>query len=235
MRVDNSHTYLNNQSAQVESHKARASLDVREMKSGTTRWSWDQKDTLTLSDGAKVHIAESISGKEGVGDGSRYKKIVSFLRNALEQSLGTSIENIDIGDLEVDQVKKTLMTKSATPREYPVGDMLSYRMSKSKVSVEVTHTTVEGTVLTKDGKELQFSLDLEILNESGSTKQMTYRGTGDAAKDPPILVFDGVARELTSLQFKFDSNGGAGEGAISFKDESTESAGSGFRRYQWYA
>lgn len=242
MRVDSSHSYYNKQSAQADSQKARACLDLQELDTtaSATRWSWDQKDTLILSDGAKVHIAESISGKEGVGDGSRYKRIVSFLRNALEQSLGVSVENIDIGDLEVDQVKKTLSTKSALPKEYPAGDMLSYRMTKSKVSVEVTHTVVEGTVRTTDGKELQFSLDLQTLNEKGSTKQVAYRATGDAAKEPPVLLFDGVARELTSLQFRFDSNGdkygvNTGEGSFYLKNEEAESAGSGFKRYQWYA
>lgn len=237
MKVDASHVYYNQQSAQTDSNRARASLDLQELEHGVTRWSWDQKDTLTLSDGAKVHISESISGKEGVGNGSRYKKIVDFVRKALEQSLGTSVDNIDIGDIEVDQVKKTISTKSATPKELQ-GDMLSYRMTKSKASVELTHTVVEGTVRTKDGKELQFSLDLQIQNEAGSAKQIGYRGTGDAAKNPPIMVFDGVSRELTSLQFRFDSNSdkyGSGEGAFSAKQESAESYSSGFRRYQWYA
>ena len=62
----------------------------------------------------------------------------------------------------------------------------------------------DGVVKTADGKEINFSVDLNMSREFASQQNVSIR-EGDAKKmDPLVINFDGKAPELTDTKFSFD-------------------------------
>jgi len=236
MNVNGSVQYYNKSNAAINRQQSSAKLTLHESTGGNiSRSISSDKDTFTLS-GAKIHIDESIAGTNGVGDGSRYSNITSFLKKTLEGSLGTAVGEINIDDLEVDSRQITLKTKQANPTEYPVNDGVAYHMKDSQANVNLNEITVEGTVKTRDGKEMQFSLDIDTYSEAGSQKRVDLMANGNAVDNSSVPIFDGVYRNFSDTNLSFDSNQdtkGAANGCGSYyqKSEEHNTVGSGFRRF----
>lgn len=87
---------------------------------------------------------------------------------------------------------------------------------RQEVHYEYEQTTFEaqGTVKTADGKEINFSLSLQMTREELTVSDTELRlGNAVKPKDPLVLNFDGLAAQLTDVRFEFDldANGSADE------------------------
>jgi len=81
---------------------------------------------------------------------------------------------------------------------------LIYNSYESHYEAESTSVAVEGVVRTRDGKELAFSLNLNM-NREYFTEQSFSLTAGDANMvDPLVINFAGAAAELTDTKFAFD-------------------------------
>lgn len=84
------------------------------------------------------------------------------------------------------------------------GTGLVYQRSMSYFESETTTFNAEGSITTKDGKSLDFSVALSMSRTFYTESNLSIRA-GDAAKtDPLVINFDGNAAELTSTHFQFD-------------------------------
>ncbi|MDD1622811.1 MAG: hypothetical protein LUQ11_15140 [Methylococcaceae bacterium] len=84
------------------------------------------------------------------------------------------------------------------------GTGLIYQRSMSYAESETTTFNAEGSVTTKDGKSIAFSVSLSMSRSFYTESNLTIRA-GDAAKtDPLVINFDGIAAELSSTKFQFD-------------------------------
>jgi hypothetical protein len=83
---------------------------------------------------------------------------------------------------------------------------LTYDRHELHYEAEVSSFTAEGVIKTSDGKEISFSVQLQMTRAFLSKEEVSLRA-GDAARvDPLVINFDGAAAELTSTKFAFDLN-----------------------------
>lgn len=92
---------------------------------------------------------------------------------------------------------------------------LIYDYYESYREVETTAFSAAGVVHTADGKEIDFSAQLNMSREFISEKSLNIRA-GDALKDPLMLNFSGSAAEITQRDFIFDIDSDGIKDQISF-------------------
>lgn len=122
-------------------------------------------------------------------------------------------------------VSEAAQTHTATEGESieaPSQGGLIYEYHESHYEYESTAFAANGKILTEDGREIDFSVDLHMSREFFSEEQINIRA-GDALKDPLVINFSGKAAELTQTQFSFDIDNDGSENQISFLK-----SGSGF-------
>jgi hypothetical protein len=84
------------------------------------------------------------------------------------------------------------------------GTGLIYQRSMSYAESETMTFNAEGSITTKDGKSVDFTVSLSMSRSFYTESNLTIRA-GDAAKtDPLVINFDGNAAELSSTKFQFD-------------------------------
>jgi len=107
----------------------------------------------------------------------------------------------------------------ATPQQ---GSGLIYDYYESHQEVESTSFEAQGKIVTADGKEIDFSAQLNM-SRSFTTEQSINIKEGDALKDPLVINFSGTATQLTQTKFSFDIDTDGQKDQISFVG-----SGSGF-------
>ncbi len=121
------------------------------------------------------------------------------------------------------------MIKAVTDRPNPVPEQptagwgLAYDYHELRYESEQTTFSAAGVIKTADGKEISFTVQLNMSREFLQEQNIRIRA-GDAAKvDPLVINYSGQAAELTSTKFSFDLDVDGTADQISFV-----SAGSGF-------
>jgi len=71
---------------------------------------------------------------------------------------------------------------------------------------ERTTFTAQGVVQTSDGKQIQFSLSLDMRREFFQQSDISIRQGDGVKKDPLVINFNGSAAQLTDTKFSFDLN-----------------------------
>lgn len=92
---------------------------------------------------------------------------------------------------------------------------LVYDYYESYSEAETTAFIATGIVHTADGKEIDFSAQLNMSREFMVEKNISIRA-GDALKDPLILNFSGSAAEISKRDFSFDIDSDGIKDQISF-------------------
>jgi len=102
----------------------------------------------------------------------------------------------------------------AASEEIPQGGF-AYDYYESHYESESTGFSSSGTILTEDGKEIEFAVNLQMSREFFSEESLSIRA-GDALKDPLVINFSGKAAELTQETFSFDIDNDGHGNQISF-------------------
>ena len=92
---------------------------------------------------------------------------------------------------------------------------LIYDYHESYYEYESISFSSNGTILTEDGKEIDFTVNLSMSREFYTEQSLTVRA-GDALKDPLVVNFAGKAAELTQDTFSFDIDNDGHDNQISF-------------------
>ncbi len=102
-------------------------------------------------------------------------------------------------------------------RREGVGWGVEYDRTSTHYESEQTTFAAEGVIRTADGKEIGFSLSLQMSREYMTSESESFRA-GDAVQkvDPLVLNFDGNAVELTDAKFAFDLDQDGEQESISF-------------------
>ncbi len=104
------------------------------------------------------------------------------------------------------------------------GVALEYTRHAAFSEIEQLAFDASGVVRTSDGRELAFSLSLQMSRGYHAESTVSLRaGEGGRTKDPLILNFAGSGAELTSRRFSFDLDGDGKDEAINLATR-----GSGF-------
>lgn len=102
------------------------------------------------------------------------------------------------------------------------GSGLIYDYYESHREYESTSFSATGKIVTEDGQEIDFSVQMNMSRDFMSEQSISIR-EGDALKDPLVINFGGQAAELTQTKFAFDIDSDGQNDQISFVG-----SGSGF-------
>lgn len=103
------------------------------------------------------------------------------------------------------QLQQAQQAQAAAAQQPPsAGFGLVYDHYESHYESEAVSYSAQGTIKTSDGKEIQFSVQLNMSREFYTENRETLR-LGDAKKvDPLVVNFDGTAAQLSDTKFQFD-------------------------------
>ncbi len=139
------------------------------------------------------------------------KKIIIVSPESLQNSQEIPSGNVGASG----EVAPALAGTEPAPVEEVSQGGLAYEYHESHYEYESTSFSSSGTILTEDGKKVEFAVELNMSREFYSEQNLSIR-MGDALKDPLVVNFSGTAAELTQEKFSFDIDNDGHENQISF-------------------
>lgn len=142
-----------------------------------------------------------------------------LLQSIIEMMLHRKIDLFDTSSLQaatqqLQSMPQTTSNQSAPPS---AGYGLEYNYQQTHTESETTQFSAEGSMTTSDGKNVGFSVNLEMSRSFTEETNITVSlGNAKKAKDPLVINFDGTAAELTDQKFSFDLNSTGTPQEISF-------------------
>lgn len=225
MKIASSDVLLTSQHAAVEKHSVRESLrawtgnrrpDFEGRNAAPARPATDQ--VSLSSEGKAAQGADPVGDQEdAVKNDPRMALIISMV----EILTGRRIKILSMEDLQGNApppVEAPQDPNQATAAQPSAGFGVEYERHESHYEAEQTSFSAQGVVKTADGKEVAFSVQLDMSREFLQQSDVSVR-LGDAArraKDPLVINFNGAAAQLTSTKFSFDLDADGKADQVSF-------------------
>lgn len=152
-----------------------------------------------------------------------------LLISLIEALTGQKIKLFNPNDMKVSdtaqaqQAAEAARPNQAAPVTQRQGWGIEYDGRESIHESEQTSFTAQGIIRTSDGKEIRFSLSLEMKREFFQENDLSIRKGDGVRKDPLVINFNGAEARLTDTKFSFDLDSDGHAEKISFAG-----AGSGF-------
>ncbi len=151
------------------------------------------------------------------------------LQSMIERTLGKRMAVVKMPSAQgVGQATEPVQQKSVESGSVAEGDSVSreggmiYEYHESYSESESSSFQADGTLVTEDGKEIDFSVSLTMSRSFYEEHNISLR-TGEALKDPLVINFSGTAAQLNQTDFSFDIDNDGADEQIAFLRE-----GSGF-------
>lgn len=149
----------------------------------------------------------------------------------LERLFGRRIRLLDVEDVDPERTRQRLERARAEGEHLEaardgsalVGWGLEADLRVAHDEIEHSEFQAQGVVRTADGRELSFSVGLEMTRAEHEELSVGIRAGDAVKKDPLVLNFDGTAAELTSTRFAFDVDADGVDDQVAFV-----TGGSGF-------
>ncbi|TXT37824.1 MAG: hypothetical protein FD135_3322 [Comamonadaceae bacterium] len=97
-------------------------------------------------------------------------------------------------------------TQAQTTANAPEGWGVELDSHETLTESETTRVSAQGVVHTADGKQINFTMQLEMSRAFVQESSTSLRAGDAVRKDPLVLNFDGAGVELADTQFAFDLN-----------------------------
>jgi len=162
-------------------------------------------------------------------DGVPIDSRLRLLMNMIEVITGRAVKVFDARTLQAQpdmqvstpSAAATDSTQSMQPTQAGWGMELDTH--ESMTELETTQVSASGVVQTADGKQINFSLQLDMSRAYVEENSTSIR-SGDAVRQDPLVInFAGNSVELADTQFSFDLNADGNQETIAFV-----TGGSGF-------
>ena len=198
-------------------------------------------DLLDLSKQGKALQTSSTTNSQAVDDeNSLYlelspedKQKISALQMMIEALTGKKLKFQTIDKIKLNKPVEFSVMPTTTPnitinRAQQVqpqrqGWGLEYEYHDMTVEQQNMSFSADGIVKTEDGREIDFSMQLNMSREFISSTDISIRAGDAVMKDPLVINFSGTAPSLTDQKYSFDLDADGTSDQISFVDQ-----GSGF-------
>lgn len=145
-------------------------------------------ETLTADTSYQMNAAESLK--------------VQLIKQMVKQVTGQEFALFSPGQLQ-DDMESVEFTAPIPPNQ-SAGVGMVYERVSTYSEQETTSFSAEGSIKTKDGKSIDFSISLNMSRSFYRESSFTFR-SGQAEKiDPLVVNFEGKAAELSATKFEFD-------------------------------
>lgn len=215
MRITGTTLQVDADAFRMEQRAVNESLTAR---SGTARAFGETRaeapPTLTTVDlspaGQAAQASEARAIEESL-DAVDNDPMLRLIRALLGWLTGREVKVFDATDLNFAAASDVGATQAAADlpelRAQPAtaGTTLAYTRQESYTEVEQLAVEAAGVVRTSDGREIAFSLSLQMSRSYHAESSFSLRA-GEAAqtKDPLVLNFAGSGAQLTDRRFSFD-------------------------------
>ncbi|WP_028996486.1 hypothetical protein [Azohydromonas australica] len=160
-----------------------------------------------------AEVSRSGGTDEAEAPSDRLDPRLRLMRAVLERLLGERIRLY--GDLPQDAAPAA-PTPPAAPAAGSTGGVgLRYDLERTVQESESMQFQARGMVRTADGRDIKFSVQLQLERSFASSESLHVR-LGEQPKDPLILSYPGRAVELTDTKFSFDLDADGKQERISF-------------------
>lgn len=243
MRIASSDITMSGKSISMEQYSKEETLKTWNQNSNTGSNSRDsqvnpnsilQSDTLQISNEAKSLQILNSSTNKLEDDNSltmqlseKEKQKIVLFEKLIEAFTGKKFKFIIPDKIRIDPEKVNITPNlkiSSLPAQRSLGWGVEYASRETYHESEKMSFNSSGVIKTEDGKEINFSVSLNMSREFYSEKNVSFKA-GDAVKriDPLVIHFDGPPTGLTDTKFSFDLDSNGTSEQISFV-----SKGSGF-------
>jgi len=141
---------------------------------------------------------------------------ISLLENMLSSITGKRIKIHVMKRLSIeDQANLRIKLPQASPPVRPgSGVSFQYDFHESYYEREQMSFASQGIIKTADGREINFSVELNMFREFATETNISIRA--GSAVDPLVINYDGTAPRLTDTKFSFDLDSDGYDDQISF-------------------
>ena len=165
-------------------------------------------DRITISEAAKSYLADANDRVDEAKTELRHSHQIMLEALLVEVMSGRKVTILDASTLQKDtdspddpEPPTQTDNQGAETRE---GWGVAYSHDSAHFESENVSLAGVGIIQTADGREIEFSLRLEMSREFISHHRLDLRAGDVALMDPIVLNFDGKASELSELTFSFD-------------------------------
>ena len=184
-------------------HLFQAALEAQPTKEvAATDTELTSEDELKL--GILIRMLEKMTGK----------KIQMVSPKELQEEMGkvqAQAEGIGGALQEAQQA-----SKAAGQAPQQAGFGIEYDRYERHYESETTTFSAEGLVQTQDGRQIAFTVDMNMSRQFLTEQSISLRAGDAKLKDPLVLNFGGNAAELTNTRFSFDIDSDGQQDQIAF-------------------
>ncbi len=225
MKIDSSAINMTAQYQKVELYQKEERLEMwigqkPQQAEGREKLPAFIRDMLELSEEAKQKfkdnaIKQAVAVEETAEseiDDPELQKIM-ILKTLLEKLTGKKFNFLIPKKFDYNE-QQPAQVKTATAPTHGWG--LEYDLRESYYQKESMSFNADGVVKTADGREINFSIKLNMTKEFAYQNQISFRA-GDAVKvDPLVIHFDTFSPSLTEQKYEFDLDADGQLDTISF-------------------
>lgn len=199
----------------------------RSVRESLRMWTGDRRPDFEGNGGARVDIADPVSlsataraGKglarvEGKLDkafkpGPQDELRMQILIRVFEELTGEKIRLISPDELQFDEQTgsveeiRVLAEQRVDGGAGRAGFGIEFDYHESHYEFERTSFSATGIIVTKDGREISFAVDISMTREFMQERNVSLRAGDAVVKDPLVINFAGDAADLTQDRFSFD-------------------------------
>jgi hypothetical protein len=171
-------------------------------------------DAQTFLEDIQEKIKEAKQGRDEEEQGVMDLKTF-MVKQIVEAVLGKEVKVVKSSDLDPESQDFTDAIAAAS-QEVPQGEpSTEYIHHETHYEQELLSFNAQGKVITQDGQEIAFDLQLNMSREYYSESTIALR-EGGRPIDPLVINFSGAATNLTSQKFSFDLDADGTTDEISF-------------------
>jgi hypothetical protein len=221
MQIQNSNILLASRHQITERTEVKASLDFWTGDAGQQPATATSLvlDKVRLSTQSQQLASSQKANAAGAAGDPTLDSRLQMLTALVERMTGHKIKIFSAQDIVPTSPPPDLPAQaSLTPPQPGAGYGLAYDYHETRYQSEQTTLSAQGVIKTADGKEIHFSLNLEMSHESLEQTDVSVRA-GDAVrkmKDPLVVNFGGHAAQLTDTKFAFDIDSDGKADRVSF-------------------
>lgn len=163
---------------------------------------------VQISAAAKSAQSAEVDAIRQANDAVERDPFLLLLKTMIEWMTGEPVKVFDATLLQTDTPPpppaKSSSAEAAPPTPARAGYGIEYDFHALHEEFEQTNFTAQGTILTADGREIDFRLDLTMTRHYREETHVSLRAGDGVRKDPLVINFAGTAAQLSSQRFKFD-------------------------------
>jgi hypothetical protein len=184
-----------------------------------------EPDRVRFSDTGKTrHASETRGAREA--EAAEYDPRLLLIKRMVELLTGKEIRILRVeaaAEAAPAEVTDGPPSSGSASSGTSTGFGIEYDYHSVREEAETTHFSTQGVVRTADGREIAFSLELDMSRYYREEVAVSFRAGDAARKDPLVINFDGNAAQLTDQRFLFDLDADGDQDSIAML-----AAGSGY-------